>query len=43
MAPAGSGALDQFLAAEKPDRLHIEAMDFFGNYFWASQHSVNTL
>jgi hypothetical protein len=25
------GSVDQFIAAEKPDRLHIEVLDFFGN------------
>ncbi len=27
----GSGSLPAFVAAEKPDRLHLEALDFFGN------------
>jgi hypothetical protein len=26
-----SGAVTQYLAAEEPDRLHVEALDFFGN------------
>ncbi len=30
-SPAQSGSLDAFLAAEKPDRVRIEALDFFGN------------
>jgi hypothetical protein len=29
--PGGSGTVRQFLAAEAPDRLHVEALDFFGN------------
>jgi hypothetical protein len=30
-SPRGGGAVRQFLAAEKPDRLHLEVLDFFGN------------
>jgi hypothetical protein len=30
-SPDFSGALRQWIAAEKPDRLHVEALDFFGN------------
>ena len=26
-----SGTVSQFLAAERPDRLHVETLDFFGN------------
>jgi len=29
--PGGAGTLDQFLAAEKPGRVRLEAYDFFGN------------
>jgi outer membrane lipoprotein-sorting protein len=29
--PQGSGSVQQYIAAEKPDRLHLEALDFFGN------------
>jgi len=28
---AGSGGVDQFLAAEKPGRVRVESLDFFGN------------
>jgi outer membrane lipoprotein-sorting protein len=27
----GSGSVQQYIAAQKPDRLHVEALDFFGN------------
>jgi len=30
-APGGGGAVDQFLAAEKPGRVRVESYDFFGN------------
>ena len=30
-APGASGVLPAFLAAERPDRLHVEVLDFFGN------------
>lgn len=30
-APGGSGTVSQFIAAERPDRLHLEVLDFFGN------------
>jgi hypothetical protein len=30
-SPQGGGSVRQFLAAEKPDRLHLEVLDFFGN------------
>jgi hypothetical protein len=30
-APDGSGGVEQFLVAERPGRLRIEAYDFFGN------------
>lgn len=30
-APGGSGSARQFIAAERPDRLHLEVLDFFGN------------
>ncbi|WP_242394536.1 DUF4292 domain-containing protein [Anaeromyxobacter oryzisoli] len=30
-APGGSGTVKQFIAAERPDRLHLEVLDFFGN------------
>lgn len=30
-APGRSGSTDAFLAAERPDRLRVEVMDFFGN------------
>jgi len=30
-APGGSGTVKQFLAAEAPDHLHLETLDFFGN------------
>jgi hypothetical protein len=30
-APGRSGSTDAFLAAERPDRLRIEVLDFFGN------------
>jgi hypothetical protein len=30
-SPGGSGGVDQHLVAERPDRLRIEAYDFFGN------------
>jgi len=30
-SPGGSGTLTQFLAAERPDRLRLDALDFFGN------------
>jgi hypothetical protein len=29
--PGMKGTLPQFIAAQRPDRLHIEALDFFGN------------
>jgi hypothetical protein len=29
--PAIKGTVQEFVAAEKPDRLHLETMDFFGN------------
>jgi hypothetical protein len=30
-APGGSGTVSQFIAAQRPDRLHLEVLDFFGN------------
>lgn len=30
-SPAGDGTVTQFLAAERPDRLRLDALDFFGN------------
>jgi hypothetical protein len=30
-APGARGTLPAFVAAERPDRLHVEALDFFGN------------
>ena len=30
-SPGGSGTLTEFIAAEKPDRVHLETLDFFGN------------
>ncbi|BDG03976.1 lipoprotein insertase outer membrane protein LolB [Anaeromyxobacter oryzae] len=30
-APGGSGTVSQFVAAERPDRVHLEVLDFFGN------------
>jgi len=30
-SPQGKGSVRQFIAAEKPDRLHLEVLDFFGN------------
>src|SRR5512140_276994 len=30
-SPGGSGTLTEFIAAEKPDRVHLETVDFFGN------------
>lgn len=30
-APGGGGTVGQFLAARRPDALHVEALDFFGN------------
>ncbi len=30
-SPGGSGTLNEFVAAEKPDRVHLETLDFFGN------------
>lgn len=30
-SPQGSGTLRQFAAAERPDRVHLEELDFFGN------------
>jgi hypothetical protein len=30
-APGARGVLQAFVAAERPDRLHVEALDFFGN------------
>jgi len=30
-APGGTGAVDQYLAAEKPGRVRVESYDFFGN------------
>src|SRR5512133_1290158 len=30
-SPGGSGTVTEFIAAEKPDRLHLETLDFFGN------------
>jgi hypothetical protein len=30
-APGRTGTVSQFLAAERPDRLHVETLDFFGN------------
>jgi len=30
-APSGSGTVSQFLAAERPDHLHVEALSFFGD------------
>jgi hypothetical protein len=29
--PGGAGTVSQFVAAELPDRLHLEVLDFFGN------------
>lgn len=30
-APGARGSVPAFVAAERPDRLHVEALDFFGN------------
>ncbi len=30
-SPGGSGTVNEFVAAEKPDRVHLETLDFFGN------------
>lgn len=30
-APGASGTVTEFVAAEKPDRVHLETLDFFGN------------
>jgi hypothetical protein len=30
-SPGGSGTVTQFLVAERPDRLRLDALDFFGN------------
>jgi hypothetical protein len=30
-APGASGTVPAFVAAERPDRLHVETLDFFGN------------
>lgn len=30
-SPGGSGTVTEFVAAEKPDRVHLETVDFFGN------------
>jgi hypothetical protein len=30
-APGAKGTVPAFVAAERPDRLHVEALDFFGN------------
>jgi Domain of unknown function (DUF4292) len=30
-APGASGSMPAWLAAERPDRLHVEVLDFFGN------------
>jgi hypothetical protein len=30
-SPGGSGSAVEFAAAEKPDRVHLETLDFFGN------------
>jgi hypothetical protein len=30
-APGARGAVQAWVAAERPDRLHVEALDFFGN------------
>lgn len=30
-SPSFSGAVTEFVAAEKPDRVHLETLDFFGN------------
>jgi hypothetical protein len=30
-APGARGTVQAFVAAERPDRLHVEALDFFGN------------
>jgi outer membrane biogenesis lipoprotein LolB len=30
-SPAGNGSLTQFVVAERPDRLRLDALDFFGN------------
>src|SRR5512133_1916595 len=30
-SPGGSGTVTEFIAAEKPDRVHLETIDFFGN------------
>lgn len=30
-SPGGSGTVDELVAAEKPDRLRLETLDFFGN------------
>jgi hypothetical protein len=31
VSPGGSGTFNEFAAAEKPDRVHLETLDFFGN------------
>jgi hypothetical protein len=30
-SPSGGGTTSQFIAAARPDRLHVEVLDFFGN------------